>query len=105
MFAGQPTVNTEYIDARLACILTTTFHGHKEMKGSIAGIMKHVEDTKGTYHSLSPISSETQVYCPSFCVLACSEFSSGLWGLGWGKGGISPGMLWGGDSLKDRESL
>ena len=48
MFAGQPTVNTGYIDVRLAYILTTTFHGHKEMKGNIAGIMKHDDGTNGT---------------------------------------------------------
>jgi len=48
LFAGQPTGNTGYIDAKLACILTTTFRGHKEMKGSIAGITKHDDSTKGT---------------------------------------------------------
>jgi len=48
IFAGQQTVNTGYIGVRLACILTTTFHGHKEMKGSIAGIMKRDDGTNGT---------------------------------------------------------
>jgi len=39
MFAGRPTVNTGYIDAMLARILSTTSDWRKEMKGSIAGIM------------------------------------------------------------------
>jgi len=58
MFAGQRTVDTGYIDARLARIFDTTFHGHKEMKGSMAGSMRHDNRGGQTYHSLSLIPSE-----------------------------------------------
>jgi len=64
MIAGQPTVNIVYIIARLACILTTMFHGHKEMKRSIAEIMRHDDGAKQTDISFTE---------PYFYVLAPSS--------------------------------